>query len=80
MNVCDAGRHAGTQRHEKGLTFNKSGGFYENYYSKPIVSFEISNSLEIAYDMKNMFLAMYYLFPPQTTECKNNSYVHSNKF
>ena len=21
MNVCDAGRHAGTQRHEKGLTF-----------------------------------------------------------
>ena len=21
MNVCDAGRHAGTQRHERGLTF-----------------------------------------------------------
>ena len=24
MNVCDAGRHAGTQRHEKGLIFTNS--------------------------------------------------------
>ena len=30
--------------------------------------------------MKNRFLIMYYLFPPQTTKCKNNSYVNSNRF
>ena len=27
MNVCDAGRHAGTQSHEKGLTFIRVGAW-----------------------------------------------------
>ena len=27
MNVCDAGRHAGTQRYEKGLTFIRVGAW-----------------------------------------------------
>ena len=53
--------------------------FYENYCFQPIALFE-SAALEIAYNMKNRFLVIYYLCPLQTTECKNNPCVHSNRF
>ena len=37
--------------------------FSQLYHSKP-------ETLDIAYDIKNRLLVIYYIFPPQTTECK----------
>ena len=45
--------------------------FRQFYHSK-------SETLEIAYNMKYILLVMYSLVYPQTIECKNNFYVHSN--
>ena len=43
--------------------------FSQSYCSK-------SETLEITYDMKNLFLVLYFLISLQTTEYKNNLYVH----
>ena len=55
---------------------------FSNYFMIIVVFSQLyhlkSATLEIAYDMKNRFLVMYSLMSPQTIECKNNSYVHSN--
>ena len=60
-----------------------SSGNFLNYLMKIIVLSRLhcskSETLEIAYDMKNRFLVMYSLISPQTTEYKNNSYVHSKQ-
>ena len=59
-------------------------GNLSNYLMNIIVFSQLYRSesvtLEIADDMKNRFLAMYSLISPQTTECKNNLYEHSNRF
>ena len=44
--------------------------FYDSYGFWTIVSLEIRNSLYIAYDMKNRFLVMYYLFPLKQESAK----------
>ena len=58
-------------------------GNLSKYFMKIIVFSQLycskSATLEIAYDMKKRFLVMYYLFPPQTAECRNNLYIHSNR-
>ena len=40
--------------------------------------FELNN-YKYCIKYANGFLVMYDMFLPQTTECKNNSYVHPNK-
>ena len=57
-------------------------GNFSNYFMK-IISFSLlycskSATLEIAYNIKNRFLVMYSLISPQTTDWKNNVYVHLN--
>ena len=51
-------------------------GNLSSYFMKTIVFSQLHRSkpetLETTYNMKNGFLVMYYIFPPQTTECKNN--------
>ena len=58
-------------------------GNLSNYFMIIIVFSKLYRSksavLEIAYDMKNRFLAVYYLFLSQTVECKNILYVHLNR-
>ena len=48
------------------------GGNFPNYFLKVIVFSQLYRSkpatLDIAYDMKNIFLVMYYLIYPETTE------------
>ena len=55
---------------------------FSNYLMKIMIFIQLyrskSATLEIAYDMQNRFLVMYSLISPQTTESKNNLYVHSN--
>ena len=59
-------------------------GNLSNYSMKIIVFSQLyrskSATLEITYGIKNRFLIMYYPFPPQTTEQKNDLHLHSNRF
>ena len=67
---------------EKYLSVPRGG--FSNYFMKNIVFNQLycsmSATLEIAYDLKNRFIVMYYLFSSQTTDCKNNLYFRMNIF